>query len=1114
MSFPKAPRFPGGNDDVPPVGSYNPALESRTPAPKFCSATRFRDTHGASFFTPGGSYRMPPIPLHASKELLKRRLSEMAQHLEERDMLIGQLRVSKGKLHTRVSQLEELLRGLSRKVSAKNETLHGARKSKSCKASRTSRQDIEDTRALLKELGDTDTAEEAFCEVRLSKGTQELKEELNDMIDKMNADDSEAHNTDLMDAYDEENASFKTKVFLVEQELKALSNMLTNMTTEKQELEKNVADIYIERSSLREIVEDIEAKCRELHHKLVCQKKENTAKDTQIEQLVLENEVLQNKAQSLADCNEELNAVLDRVKAAKHELEEKVAETCKENSSLKASIEDLEAKHTELHHELVCQKKENTAKGTQIEQLVLENEMLQNKAQSLADCKQELNAILERVIAEKHELEEKVAETCKENSSLKASIENLEAKHTELHHDLVCQKKENTAKGTQIEQLVLENEMLQNKAQSLADCKQELNAILERVKAEMHELEEKVAETCKENSSLKASIENLEAKHTELHHELVCQKKENTAKGTQIEQLVLENEMLQSKAQSLADCKQELNAILERVKAEKHELVEKVAETCKENSSLKASIENLEAKHTELHQELVSQKKENTAKGTQIEQLVLENEVLQNKAQSLADCKQELIALNDALTQVKLEKEEGEKRVAELHMEKTAIERSLEDLASKYHKLHHEAMQYQEEKVILYMRMDEVVKQNEVLKANVQILEGLKSKWEQQHLLLTDCIEDLQFKLDKAHCEEAELKSSVALLNREISNHEQLKQDMLKELVDFGDILTLKTSLEERLASALVEVDSLHSSNKEFAKKTSALEDANRVAQDNISELLKEKKQLEESIQSCHEIRNGIEVKLSDATRNLNIWKEKAEVLSCENRRRDEELADCAQQLKAAVLRADKYKCVCSELDRQKRELRDQLKQLSEELTQVKDEMQVAAEFYEMMVSRLSWWLSLEHFLSSNWDIHARQVNNLTEQLNSTAADAERWKTSFEALQMRVSPFQEQLELYELEKQLLERRNEATESELSKLHEKVSKMMGHQNHKQKIRYLSNLLKERDDFKKELYTLRQKTLKQTKEIVRLELQLSQKLKQGQKGLFDHSAKENVLPKPPM
>ncbi|XP_065280617.1 hyaluronan mediated motility receptor-like isoform X2 [Dermacentor albipictus] len=1079
MSFPKAPRFPGSTDDVPPVGSYNPALEGRTPTPKFSSATRFRDNHAGSFSTPGGSFRMPPIPLHASKELLKRRLSEMAEHLEERDMLIGQLRVSKGKLATRVSQLEQLLRGLSRKVSAQSKML-GARKPKSCEASMTSRQDIEETQALLKELRETDMAEEAFCEVRLSKGTQELKEELSDMIDEMNADDAKASSTDIVEAYDQENASFKAKIFLLEEELKALRDMLASITTEKEEMEENVAKICTEKSSLRGIIKDIEAKCSELHQQVLCHKKQCAAKQAEIEQFVCENEVLKNKAQSFADCQQELNAILDRVKAEKHELKKKVAETCKENSSLKASIENLEAKHTELHHKLVCQENENTAKGTQIEQLVLENEVLKNKAQSLADCKQELNAILDDVKAEKHELEEKVAATCKENSSLKASIENLEAKHTELYHKLVCQERENTAKGTQVEQLVLENDVLKNKAQSLADCQQELNAILDHVKAEKHELEEKVAETCKKNSYLKACIENLEAKHTELHHKLVCQENENTAKGKQIEQLVLENEVLKNKAQSLTDCKQELNAILDRVKAEKHEFEEKVAETCKENSALKTSIENLEAKHTELHHELLCQKKENTAKGTQIEQLVLENEVLQNKAQSLADYKQELIALNDELAQVKFEKEEGEKRLAELHIEKTTVERSLEDLASNFHKLHQEVVQHQEEKVILNMKMEEIEKQNEVLKANVQILEDLKSKWEHQHLLLTDCIEDLQSKLDEAHCEEAELKSSVTLLHHEISIHEQLKQDMLKELEDFGDILTLNTSLEERLTSALVEVDSLRSRNSEFAKKMSALEDANRVAQNNISELLKERKQLEESIKSCQNIRNGIEVKLSDATRNLNSWKEKAEVLSCENRRRDEELTNCTQQLEAAVLRADKYKCVCSELDRQRRELRDQLKQLSEELAQVKDE----------------------------------QMNNLTEQLNSMAAEAERWKASFEALQMRVSPFQEQLELYELEKQLLERRNEATESELAKLHGKVSEMMGHQNHKQKIRYLSKLLKERDEYKKELYALRQKTLKQTKEIARLEVQLSQKLKQGQKSLFDQSAKENVLPKPPM
>ncbi|KAH6943873.1 hypothetical protein HPB50_000204 [Hyalomma asiaticum] len=371
-----------------------------------------------------------------------------------------------------------------------------------------------------------------------------------------------------------------------------------------------------------------------------------------------------------------------------------------------------------------------------------------------------------------------------------------------------------------------------------------------------------------------------------------------------------------------------------------------------------------------------------------------------------------------------------EKEVAELQLEQAAMEKSLEGLKCNVDKLRHEAMQHQEEEAMLCMKMNEVVEKNEALKADVQILEDIKGSWEQERSLMTDSIKGLQSDLDEAYCEVAELKSSVAHLHNEISIHEQLKQDMLKQLDDFADILTLKTSLEEQLASAVLEVDSLRSSNAEFAREKAALEDANKVASNDIAEMLKERKQLKEVIELCHKKREAMEDELSDATNNLNIWKQKAEALYFENRRQDEVLTDCAAQLRAASHRADKYKCVCSELDRQKRELCDQLKQVSEELTQVKDE----------------------------------QVSNLNEQLNSMAADAERWKASFEALQMRVAPFQEQLELYEMEKKLLEKRNEATESELSKLHKKVSEVMGHQNHRQKIHYLSNLLKERHEFK--------------------------------------------------
>ncbi|KAH8019308.1 hypothetical protein HPB51_018820 [Rhipicephalus microplus] len=604
-----------------------------------------------------------------------------------------------------------------------------------------------------------------------------------------------------------------------------------------------------------------------------------------------------------------------------------------------------------------------------------------------------------------------------------------------------------------MEKLVVEYDVLKNEARSLIDDKKELTAIVDRMKAEKQELEKELAEACAKESSMVASIENMEATQAKLQDELVCKKEETTDLQSQVDQFVLENNLLKNEAQSLIDSKQELLATVEQMKAYQQELEEKMAQTYEQKFSLEVRTENLETEVSELHRELLRHKQENTDMLTQVEQLLLENDILKREAQSVDDCKQELSALSSTLSHVKLEKEEIEKKVVELHLEKATIENRLETLTANFDKLHYESMQHQEEKTVLMTKLNQVSEMNEAL----------------------------QSKLDEAFCEVAELKSSVAHLHDEISFHEQLKQDMLEQLDSYGDVLTLKTSLEEKLASALVEVDSLQSSNVKFSREIITLEDANRAARNDIAKLLKEKEQLEEIIQSCHEVREEVEVKLSDATHNLGILKEKADFLSCENLRQREVLTNYARQLEDAVLRADRYKCVCSELDRQKRELRDQLKQLSEELTQVKNE----------------------------------QISNLTEQLNSMAADAERWKASFEALQMRVAPFQEQLELYEMEKELLEKRNEATESELSKLYRKVSEMMGHQNHKQKIHYLSNLLEEQHKSRKELHILREKNLKQTKEIAMLQVQLhSQKMKQGQKGTLNQTAKENVLPKPPM
>ncbi|KAM7291463.1 hyaluronan-mediated motility receptor-like [Ixodes scapularis] len=108
----------------------------------------------------------------------------------------------------------------------------------------------------------------------------------------------------------------------------------------------------------------------------------------------------------------------------------------------------------------------------------------------------------------------------------------------------------------------------------------------------------------------------------------------------------------------------------------------------------------------------------------------------------------------------------------------------------------------------------------------------------------------------------------------------------------------------------------------------------------------------------------------------------------------------------------------------------------------------------------------------------AREVSILQKRLEDSCAEAQRWKNDYELLQARVAPFQLQLELYDVERRHLAERNQATESELSKLHHKFSELMGHQNHKQKIHYLT----------KGVLKLQEQNLKQMKLIQKLELEV--------------------------
>ncbi|KAM7290793.1 hyaluronan-mediated motility receptor-like [Ixodes scapularis] len=118
----------------------------------------------------------------------------------------------------------------------------------------------------------------------------------------------------------------------------------------------------------------------------------------------------------------------------------------------------------------------------------------------------------------------------------------------------------------------------------------------------------------------------------------------------------------------------------------------------------------------------------------------------------------------------------------------------------------------------------------------------------------------------------------------------------------------------------------------------------------------------------------------------------------------------------------------------------------------------------------------------------AMEVSILQKRLEDSCAEAQRWKNDYELLQARVAPFQLQLELYDVERRHLAERNQATESELSKLHHKFSELMGHQNHKQKIHYLTKVTEERQHYQAGVLKLQEQNLKQMKLIQKLELEV--------------------------
>ncbi|RXG61394.1 hypothetical protein Avbf_16938 [Armadillidium vulgare] len=142
------------------------------------------------------------------------------------------------------------------------------------------------------------------------------------------------------------------------------------------------------------------------------------------------------------------------------------------------------------------------------------------------------------------------------------------------------------------------------------------------------------------------------------------------------------------------------------------------------------------------------------------------------------------------------------------------------------------------------------------------------------------------------------------------------------------------------------------------------------------------------------------------------------------------------------------------------------------------------------------------------------------EELRRKEADlfneSESWRTKYEDLEKIVEPFRDQLDSYKMEKSFLLSKSAAAESELKKLSEEYARLIGHNNHKQKIQHLVKLKTENNELREKTLKLQSELDKQKRIIRRLEEKEHKSLKWGKSFVVSKSStvdkddKENALP----
>ena len=1083
MSFSKAPikRFNDGTEETPGPNSYCPKTQNSSVAASIGTARRFVQTKEV---IPGpGQYDV----------LLKTGLKADAKSSSLSSSTCSLEFKTPSKPSKNVANKVESMKKTILDLKSQNESLAD---------------ELQVLRKQIKDKSDINDLTEKLAGVQSNLDSRII--EIDELRVQLEESERKAK-SDLEDA-DARIETLKSEIELLTQDNKTLEESLTSekkaIEDERKSLGEKCTFLHFTQEQLNSQVENLECQVAGLSGQLEELKEQLATKTKELDQekqklteftelYVKENKELEVDFKKLKEVNEVLTLEVEDVKKANVQLVDNNSNLESELTAVKSDLNtELEAKEQltlqveSVHADLEVANNDKGVLESEMKRLEVEKTAVEFDLAAVAKEKLTLQEEFDVVVADKKnmadaitDLKDQLAHNQNEVCKAKAEIADIEGQlcvanqaSKELEATMAAEKKTLDEKDQIVEGLMsdlyianLDKRELESKAVRLEEEKKSIELDLATVMKEKLALKEEIDVAEADQTTKSTMIKDLTDQLAESHNEMSLTRAKLAKFEEQLATIYAQSEDLQA---TIADKQKSLDAkeqILQELRSDLEEIEMRSSSLEGALSSSQIEVANLEAENKALLTSFESVEETLRSYIHQSQDLSAE---VDNLRAAKADLNETCVILEKNVQELKTEIANNKVEMAEMVEEIEASTEALE--MAKKHSL-------------------EMGSKSSDLQELVTLLEQRsqtdKEIYETETTGLREDLEELTLKNSVTHSELLEAKSA----NKELLEmNDEMSTQISEYLHSIKNLQDREVELNKRIEFVK---DQLESAQKGMAVEL----DSHWQAEDEVLQLQSEidqlMVQLKEANGNAQSFRQKCATKDEEKCALKSKFSEEISKLKTElkNKQREVEKVtktgdDKQVEMEKAIgslrdeieTNAANYKDHIQRLKTTVESKGDDVLRLTDSLRALKEELagaDVLTIRFKEMESLLKDYLeentSLEEQvreLKNSKDEQAVLIDNLKTQL--TKSDEEQsYKEKYEALAIMIEPFKEQLEGYEAEREMLLSRNQEQQGEVKKLASQYGRLLGHQNHKQKIQHLVKLKEDNVAMKEEICVMR-------------------------------------------